>query len=90
MLRVKGRIRVEEYEKRPLFRMREVPPPERVELLLKQHAGAPAQAVVRVGDVVQEGDLVGEAEQEVSARVHASIGGRVVFVDDERVVIEAR
>jgi hypothetical protein len=39
---------------------------------------------------VQEGDLVGEAEQEVSARVHASIGGRVVFVDDERVVIEAR
>lgn len=86
---LKGRLRIDQYEKRSLVRVKEVPPPERVEILLKQHAGAPAQPVVKVGDEVREGDLVGEANGNMSARVHASIGGRVVFVDEERVVIES-
>lgn len=86
--RIEGRLQIEEYKKRPLVHLEEVLVPSRVELLLKQHAGAPARPVVQVGDRVQEGDVVGEAHGEVSARVHASITGRVVFVDEERVVIE--
>lgn len=85
---LKGRLRLYSYEARSLLRVLDVPPPQRVELLLKQHAGLPAQPVVKVGDQVKEGDLVGEAVGEVSARVHASITGRVVFVDEERVIIE--
>ncbi|MGQ9623620.1 MAG: 4Fe-4S dicluster domain-containing protein [Candidatus Caldatribacteriaceae bacterium] len=85
---LKGRLRLYSYEARSLSRVLDVPPPQRVELLLKQHAGLPAQAVVKVGNQVKEGDLVGEAMGEVSARVHASITGRVVFVDGERVIIE--
>lgn len=86
--KIEGRLRIEEYRRRPLVHLGEIPPPSRVELLFKQHAGSRARPVVRVGDVVREGDVVGECDGEVSARVHASIGGRVVFVDEERVVIE--
>ncbi len=89
MARIEGRLRIEAYKKRPLTHPEGVLVPSRVELLLKQHAGAPARPVVRVGDRVEEGSVVGEVGGEVSARVHASIAGRVVFVDEERVVIES-
>lgn len=86
--RIEGRLRIEAYKKRPLAHPEGVLVPSRAELLLKQHAGVPAQPVVRVGDRVEEGSVVGEIGGEVSARVHASIAGRVVFVDEERIVIE--
>ena len=62
---------------------------DRVEILLKQHIGAPARAVVSSGQSVREGDLVGEIpEGAMGARVHASIDGVVRLVDQGRVVIE--
>lgn len=55
----------------------------RVRLPLSQHVGAPARAVVKPGDRVKVGDLVGEMpEGSLSARVHASIAGRVTAVSD--------
>jgi Na+-translocating ferredoxin:NAD+ oxidoreductase RnfC subunit len=63
--------------------------PERVELPLKQHAGAPAEACVRPGERVHVGDLVARpAEGQLGARIHASIDGTVRSVDGS-VVIEA-
>jgi Na+-translocating ferredoxin:NAD+ oxidoreductase RnfC subunit len=62
----------------------------RVRLGLKQHIGAPARPVVSPGERVERGALVGEIPDgaAVGARVHASIGGRVVAVTSEEVVIE--
>lgn len=55
--------------------------PRRVHLALKQHAGAPAQPVVEVGDRVEEGQLVAQMpEGQLGAALHASIGGRVLAV----------
>ena len=52
--------------------------PPAVEIALNQHIGAPARAMVRVGDVVACGDLIGEIpEGALGARVHASIAGTV-------------
>ena len=63
--------------------------PGKVKLLLKQHAGAPALAVVRNGDRVKAGDLVAEpAPGVLGARVHASIDG-VVTLGADAVLIEA-
>lgn len=60
----------------------------RVEMRLKQHAGVAARAVVRVGDRVEEGQVVGEVGVgEVGARVHASVAGEVEVVDERKVVI---
>jgi len=50
--------------------------PDRVVLPLKQHAGAPARAVVSDGASVQRGDLVARPiDGELGARIHASIAG---------------
>lgn len=62
--------------------------PARVEMRMKQHAGVAARAVVRVGDRVAEGQVVGDVgEGEVGARVHASVAGEVEAVDERKVVI---
>ena len=54
-----------------------------VRLPLSQHLGAPAKAVVQVGDCVKKGDLIGKIPDgaAVSANVHASISGRIFAVD---------
>ncbi|HSD67165.1 MAG TPA: 4Fe-4S dicluster domain-containing protein [Vicinamibacteria bacterium] len=66
-----------------------LPPPSRVVLLLKQHAGEPARPVVRPGEKVREGDVVAApAEGALGARIHASIAGTVRSIDGS-VVVEA-
>ncbi len=63
--------------------------PRKVNILLKQHAGAPAVPVVKSGDRVRAGDLLAAPEQgKLSARIHASIDG-VVRINSDAVVIEA-
>lgn len=63
--------------------------PRKVTLPLKQHAGAPAVAVVKCGDRVRVGDLIAAPEAgKLGARIHASIDGRVT-VGADAVVIEA-
>ncbi len=57
--------------------IRRMPFPERIHLPLRQHAGAPARALVRRGDRVERGDRVGEAQGWVSSPVHASAAGTV-------------
>jgi len=54
--------------------------PEFVRIPLKQHIGAPAKAVVAVGDRVLCGQLIAEADGKVSANVHASVGGVITEV----------
>lgn len=62
----------------------------KVELALKQHVGLPAQPVVKNGSRVKRGDLVAEIPaKSLGARVHASIDGKVVSVDREKVVVQA-
>ena len=63
--------------------------PERVTLLLKQHVGEPAQAVVKAGDHVDEGQLVAAVpEGKLGANIHASMAGKVVGVSATEIVIE--
>ena len=56
--------------------------PERVAIPLAQHIGAPAACVVKEGDRVAKGDLIGEIpEGALGARIHASIDGVVTSVE---------
>ncbi|MDQ7816055.1 MAG: 4Fe-4S dicluster domain-containing protein [Melioribacteraceae bacterium] len=64
------------------------PEPTQVKILLKQHAGVPAKAVVSIGDVVKEGDLIADIEQgKLGAKIHASISGKVTQVSDDYIRI---
>ena len=66
-------------EGRPVEAM---PLPARVVIPLAQHLGVPCEPVVKVGDEVKEGQLIGEAKAFVSAPVHASIAGSVAAIEE--------
>ena len=56
------------------------PAPARVTIAMVQHGGAPAACCVKVGQTVNLGQVIGEAQGFVSAPVHASVSGKVVAV----------
>ncbi|MCD6508527.1 4Fe-4S dicluster domain-containing protein [Candidatus Poribacteria bacterium] len=63
--------------------------PEHVKIPLKQHIGAPAIPIVRVGQKVKFGQPIGEIpEGDLGARIHASISGTVVSVDERFISIK--
>lgn len=63
--------------------------PAKIRLGLKQHAGAPAQPTVAVGDRVTKGDSVANVTGDaLGAQIHTSISGTVQQIDPE-IVIEA-
>ncbi len=51
--------------------------PSVVMIPLQQHIGAPAEALVKVGDRVLVGEKIGEAKGFVSAPIHSSVSGVV-------------
>ena len=68
-------------------------PASKVGIRLKQHVGAPCEAIVRTGQTVSRGQPVGAVPQAdgkpaLGAPVHASIDGKVTGVSDGIVWIE--
>ena len=66
-------------EHMPLVRFAE---PETAVIPLSMHLGAPANAIVNVGDYVQVGQKIAEAAGFISAPVHSSISGTVIAIED--------
>ena len=56
--------------------------PKQVIIPLSQHIGAPAQALVKKGDVVKVGTLLAKAGGFVSANIHSSVSGKVNKIDN--------
>jgi electron transport complex protein RnfC len=56
--------------------------PGRIVVPLSQHIGAPAKAVVSIGDEVKRGQVLGEMTGFVSSPVHSSIAGKVIAIAD--------
>lgn len=61
---------------------------KKVRIMLSQHIGAPAVAVVKEGDVVKRGQVIAEPGNGLSVAIHASIDGTVKEVNDKYVIIE--
>jgi len=59
-----------------------LPLPARVFIPLSQHTGAPSKAVVKKGDPVKTGTLIGEPGGRISSATHASVSGTVADVSD--------
>ncbi len=56
---------------------------------LSQHIGAPAEAVVNVGDKVSENQVIGKAKEgALSVNIHSPIGGIVESVINGKIVIK--
>ena len=58
------------------------PAPKTAVFPLSMHLGAPATAIVSVGDHVDVGQKIAEASGFISAPVHSSISGTVVAIED--------
>lgn len=60
----------------------------KVSILRSQHIGAKAESVVKVGDKVKKGDLIGDISNgKLGAKIHASIDGTILEITDESIVI---
>jgi biotin carboxyl carrier protein len=56
--------------------------PATVRIPLRQHIGAPAEALIKPGDRVRAGQCIGGIpEKGLGARIHASVDGTVTDVD---------
>lgn len=60
--------------------LEEMPAPERVLIPVRQHLGAPARAIVKVGDHVKTGECIARGAGFVTSTMHASISGEVVSI----------
>lgn len=82
------KLHVEQYDL-PAPWAGEIPEPKKVILPLKQSAGVPCKALVRIGDRVVCGQKIGEPpENALGAVLHSPIDGRVIYVDESKVEIE--
>lgn len=57
------------------------------EILLKQHIGAPAKAVVKPGDTVSRGSLLAVPEG-LGANIHSAVDGLVKELSEDRILLE--
>ena len=58
-----------------------MPVPAEVIISMSQHIGAPCKPVVKVGDPVKVGQLIGDSQAAVSAPIHSSVSGKVKAIE---------
>jgi Na+-translocating ferredoxin:NAD+ oxidoreductase RnfC subunit len=84
---LRKRLKVEQYEAETPFDDRDLPV-KSVRILLKQHAGTAAHALVSTGDRVTAGQKIADVRNdELGAAIHASISGSVVAVTPSAIEI---
>ncbi|WKY48386.1 electron transport complex subunit RsxC [Eubacteriaceae bacterium ES3] len=64
--------------------LKRFPDPLNIVIPMSQHAGAPAEPVVAVGDQVKMGQLIAKANGLISSNIHSSVSGTVVAVEPRR------
>ncbi|BHH83716.1 4Fe-4S dicluster domain-containing protein [Desulforhopalus sp. 52FAK] len=85
--RLMGKLNILQYNVYPKPQeFGEVVEVQKVGLYLQQHIGAPSIPVVKVGDIVQKGQLVADIPPKaLGATLHASITGKVAKIDDKMI-----
>jgi len=61
--------------------IKRAPLPEMVAIPLLQHTGAPCKSLVKAGDKVKRGQLIGKSDKFISSAIHASISGTVAKIE---------
>lgn len=79
-----GGIHPKENKNTKGLRLVRMTPPALVSIPLSQHIGAPCKAVVKPGDAVTKGQVIGEVENALGVPVHASVSGTVKQIISKR------
>ncbi len=80
--KVRGGVKVAHHKNTAEKEVERLPIPSKVVIPMQQHIGAPCDPVVKAGDIVAVGQLIGDSDKYVSAPIHASVSGKVVAVGD--------
>ncbi len=78
--KVRGGVMVDHNKNTAETEVVRIPTPSKVVIPMSMHIGAPCEPVVKVGDEVAVGQLIGDTDKFVSAPIHASISGKVTAV----------
>lgn len=79
---VRGGVKVAHHKNTAELEVVRIPTPSKVVIPMQQHIGAPCEPVVKVGDEVAVGQLIGDSDKFVSAPIHASVSGTVTAIGD--------
>ncbi len=80
--KVRGGVKVSHHKNTAETEVVRMPAPAKVIIPMQQHIGAPCEPVVKVGDTVAVGQLIGDTDKYVSAPIHASVSGTVTAIGD--------
>ncbi len=80
--KVRGGVKVHHHKNTAELEVVRMPAPSKVVIPMQQHIGAPCEPVVKVGDTVAVGQLIGDTDKFVSAPIHSSVSGVVTAVGD--------
>lgn len=80
--KVRGGVAVSHNKNTAYIPVERMPVPDRVVLPMQQHIGAPCIPTVKVGDIVDVGQVIGDSDKFVSAPIHATVSGTVKSVSD--------
>ena len=80
--KVRGGVKVGHHKNTAETEVVRLPVPAKVVIPMQQHIGAPCEPVVKVGDVVAVGQLIGDTDKYVSAPIHASVSGTVTAIGE--------
>ncbi len=78
----RGGIYVAHHKNTAEYPIERMPMPQTVVLPMQQHIGAPCVPLVKAGDSVKAGQVIGDTDKFVSAPVHATVSGTVKSVGD--------
>ena len=66
--------------------VKRLPVPAEVHIPMKMHSGKPAVPIVKAGDYVKMGQLIGEMGGAVSSPIHATVSGTVKSINDKNFI----
>ncbi len=78
--RIKGGVKTPHYKNTAKSETKIMPTPEKIEIPMLHHIGAPCTPTVKKGDEVMVGTLIGDSGAFVSAPIHSSVSGTVMDV----------
>ncbi len=88
---IKGGVKTPHYKNTANSETKVMPVPEKVEITMLHHIGAPCVPIVKKGDYVKVGTKIGDSDNFVSAPVHSGVSGtvekigKVLFPDGRRI-----
>ncbi|MDX1358923.1 MAG: RnfABCDGE type electron transport complex subunit C, partial [Clostridia bacterium] len=74
---IRGGVKTPHYKNTAKSETKTMPAPEKVEIPMLHHIGAPCLPTVKKGDEVMVGTLIGDSDKFVSAPIHSSVSGTV-------------